>query len=163
MFFSHVRAAAGPPIQQTSCHPFRFQNWLFMHNGALRYPPFGGVPESSEFTGCRVQIKLILSRGSIQRLGYLGADVAWARRVGTCTSHTENPAGSRLGDRPPKNPAGKRAGPALREFGSGLLHFLTGSAHVILSLPPSPSAQDPVMTAVLSLTAEAHRQGARDP
>ena len=35
LFFSHVRAAAGPPIQQTNCHPFRFQNWLFMHNGAL--------------------------------------------------------------------------------------------------------------------------------
>jgi glutamine amidotransferase len=35
LFFSHVRAAAGPPIQQTICHPFRYQNWLFMHNGAL--------------------------------------------------------------------------------------------------------------------------------
>jgi glutamine amidotransferase len=35
LFFSHVRAAAGPPIQQTNCHPFRYQNWLFMHNGAL--------------------------------------------------------------------------------------------------------------------------------
>jgi glutamine amidotransferase len=30
LFFSHVRAAAGPPIQQTNCHPFRFENWLFM-------------------------------------------------------------------------------------------------------------------------------------
>ena len=35
LFFSHVRAAAGPPIQQTNCHPFRFGNWLFMHNGAI--------------------------------------------------------------------------------------------------------------------------------
>jgi predicted glutamine amidotransferase len=35
LFFSHVRAAAGPPIQQTNCHPFRFENWLFMHNGVL--------------------------------------------------------------------------------------------------------------------------------
>jgi len=35
LFFTHVRAAAGPPIQQTNCHPFRFQNWLFMHNGAI--------------------------------------------------------------------------------------------------------------------------------
>jgi glutamine amidotransferase len=35
LFLSHVRAAAGPPIQQTNCHPFRFENWLFMHNGAL--------------------------------------------------------------------------------------------------------------------------------
>jgi predicted glutamine amidotransferase len=35
LFFSHVRAAAGPPIQQTNCHPFRYQNWMFMHNGFL--------------------------------------------------------------------------------------------------------------------------------
>ncbi|MET0734847.1 MAG: class II glutamine amidotransferase [Microbacterium sp.] len=35
LFFTHVRAAAGPPIQQTNCHPFRYENWLFMHNGAL--------------------------------------------------------------------------------------------------------------------------------
>lgn len=35
LFFSHVRAAAGPPIQQTNCHPFQHENWLFMHNGVL--------------------------------------------------------------------------------------------------------------------------------
>lgn len=35
LFFSHVRAAAGPPIQQSNCHPFRHGNWLFMHNGAI--------------------------------------------------------------------------------------------------------------------------------
>jgi len=35
LFFCHVRAAAGPPIQQTNCHPFRHENWLFMHNGVL--------------------------------------------------------------------------------------------------------------------------------
>ncbi|HEX6366946.1 MAG TPA: class II glutamine amidotransferase [Agromyces sp.] len=35
LFFSHVRAAGGPPIQQTNCHPFRYENWLFMHNGFL--------------------------------------------------------------------------------------------------------------------------------
>jgi glutamine amidotransferase len=35
LFFSHVRAAAGPPIQQTNCHPFRHQNWMFMHNGGI--------------------------------------------------------------------------------------------------------------------------------
>ncbi|MGD8169030.1 class II glutamine amidotransferase [Herbiconiux sp. P16] len=35
LFFSHVRAAAGPPIQQTNCHPYRYENWLFMHNGYL--------------------------------------------------------------------------------------------------------------------------------
>jgi glutamine amidotransferase len=35
LFFTHVRAAAAPPIQQTNCHPFRHDNWLFMHNGAI--------------------------------------------------------------------------------------------------------------------------------
>ncbi len=35
LFFCHVRAAAGPPIQQTNCHPFRHDNWLFMHNGGI--------------------------------------------------------------------------------------------------------------------------------
>ena len=35
LFFTHVRAAAGPPVQQTNCHPFRHENWLFMHNGAI--------------------------------------------------------------------------------------------------------------------------------
>ncbi|MCC2033156.1 class II glutamine amidotransferase [Microbacterium allomyrinae] len=35
LFFTHVRAAAGPPIQQTNCHPFRHERWLFMHNGAI--------------------------------------------------------------------------------------------------------------------------------
>jgi predicted glutamine amidotransferase len=35
LFFCHVRAAAGPPIQQTNCHPFRSKNWLFMHNGVV--------------------------------------------------------------------------------------------------------------------------------
>jgi len=47
LFFSHVRAAAGPPIQQTNCHPFRFQNWLFMHNGALA--GFGSVKRDLTF------------------------------------------------------------------------------------------------------------------
>ena len=45
------------------------------------------------------------------------------------------------------------SGRPLREFRSRILHFLTGSAHVILSPPPSLSAQDPVMTAALSPTA----------
>jgi len=35
IFFGHVRAAAGPPIQRTNCHPFRHGNWMFMHNGFL--------------------------------------------------------------------------------------------------------------------------------
>jgi predicted glutamine amidotransferase len=35
LFFSHVRAAAAPPVQQTNCHPFRYGDWMFMHNGYL--------------------------------------------------------------------------------------------------------------------------------
>jgi glutamine amidotransferase len=35
LFFAHVRAALGPPIQRTNCHPFRHEKWLFMHNGAI--------------------------------------------------------------------------------------------------------------------------------
>jgi predicted glutamine amidotransferase len=39
MFLAHVRATTGTPVQQTNCHPFRHQNWLFVHNGLLRdYP-----------------------------------------------------------------------------------------------------------------------------
>ena len=47
LFFSHVRAAGGPPIQQTNCHPFRYENWLFMHNGFLA--DFGKVKRDLTF------------------------------------------------------------------------------------------------------------------
>jgi len=47
LFFSHVRAAGGPPIQQTNCHPFRYENWLFMHNGFLA--DFGTVKRDLTF------------------------------------------------------------------------------------------------------------------
>jgi predicted glutamine amidotransferase len=32
---AHVRATSGTPVQQTNCHPFRHDRWLFMHNGLL--------------------------------------------------------------------------------------------------------------------------------
>src|SRR6185436_2782488 len=32
---AHVRAAIGSPVQQTNCHPFRHDRWLFVHNGFL--------------------------------------------------------------------------------------------------------------------------------
>lgn len=35
LFFAHVRAGTGSPVQQTNCHPFRYRNWLFMHNGFI--------------------------------------------------------------------------------------------------------------------------------
>lgn len=36
MVFAHVRASTGTAVQQTNCHPFRYGNWLWMHNGVLR-------------------------------------------------------------------------------------------------------------------------------
>ena len=33
LFFTHVRAAIGSPVQETNCHPFRHGRWLFVHNG----------------------------------------------------------------------------------------------------------------------------------
>ena len=33
--FAHIRASTGSAVQQTNCHPFRHDNWLWMHNGAL--------------------------------------------------------------------------------------------------------------------------------
>jgi glutamine amidotransferase len=35
LFLSHVRAATGTPVQNTNCHPFMFENWLFQHNGSV--------------------------------------------------------------------------------------------------------------------------------
>jgi glutamine amidotransferase len=36
LVFAHVRATTGTPVQQTNCHPFRYRNWLWMHNGLVR-------------------------------------------------------------------------------------------------------------------------------
>ncbi len=36
LVFAHIRASTGTAIQQTNCHPFRYQHWLWMHNGAIR-------------------------------------------------------------------------------------------------------------------------------
>ena len=33
--FAHIRASTGSAVQQTNCHPFRYENWLWMHNGYL--------------------------------------------------------------------------------------------------------------------------------
>jgi glutamine amidotransferase len=35
LFLAHVRAAIGSPVQHTNCHPFRHDNWLFVHNGYI--------------------------------------------------------------------------------------------------------------------------------
>ena len=33
---AHIRASTGSAVQQTNCHPFRYGNWLWMHNGLIR-------------------------------------------------------------------------------------------------------------------------------
>lgn len=39
MFVAHIRAATDTPAQETNCHPFRHDNWLFVHNGSIREYP----------------------------------------------------------------------------------------------------------------------------
>ncbi|MDH6519089.1 putative glutamine amidotransferase [Streptomyces sp. SAI-208] len=35
LFFAHIRATTGTAVQQTNCHPFRWDRWLWMHNGMI--------------------------------------------------------------------------------------------------------------------------------
>jgi predicted glutamine amidotransferase len=35
LLFAHIRASTGTPIQRSNCHPFRYGEWLWMHNGSL--------------------------------------------------------------------------------------------------------------------------------
>jgi glutamine amidotransferase len=35
MFFAHVRASTGTFTSRANCHPFSFDNWMFMHNGQI--------------------------------------------------------------------------------------------------------------------------------
>jgi len=35
MILAHVRASSGTAIQRSNCHPFRYQHWLFQHNGEI--------------------------------------------------------------------------------------------------------------------------------
>jgi predicted glutamine amidotransferase len=35
LFFAHVRASTTGGISRYNCHPFRYGNWLFMHNGQI--------------------------------------------------------------------------------------------------------------------------------
>ncbi len=41
LFLAHIRASTGTAIQQTNCHPFRHDQWLWVHNGLIR--GFGAV------------------------------------------------------------------------------------------------------------------------
>lgn len=35
LFLAHVRATSHATVQETNCHPFRYRNWLFVHNGEI--------------------------------------------------------------------------------------------------------------------------------
>ena len=35
-FIAHIRASTGTAVQQTNCHPFRHDRWLWVHNGAIK-------------------------------------------------------------------------------------------------------------------------------
>lgn len=35
LFLAHVRATSHATVQETNCHPFRYRNWLFLHNGEV--------------------------------------------------------------------------------------------------------------------------------
>jgi predicted glutamine amidotransferase len=35
LFFAHVRATTGTSVARHNCHPFRYGNYLFMHNGQI--------------------------------------------------------------------------------------------------------------------------------
>lgn len=35
LFFAHVRASSGSAVQETNCHPFRHERWMWMHNGSI--------------------------------------------------------------------------------------------------------------------------------
>ena len=44
LFLAYVRAAIGPPVQQTNCHPFSYGLWLFVHNGYIGDFTSSGAP-----------------------------------------------------------------------------------------------------------------------
>ncbi len=35
LLFAHIRASTGTPVQRSNCHPFRHDQWLWMHNGSV--------------------------------------------------------------------------------------------------------------------------------
>lgn len=35
LFLAHVRATSQATVQETNCHPFRYKQWLFVHNGEI--------------------------------------------------------------------------------------------------------------------------------
>jgi glutamine amidotransferase len=55
LFFAHVRSSTGTAVSRSNCHPFSFQNWVFMHNGKI-----GG------WSTCRRDIEALIHRDFYQ-------------------------------------------------------------------------------------------------
>lgn len=36
-FMAHVRSSTGASVSRSNCHPFIFENWMFLHNGQIAY------------------------------------------------------------------------------------------------------------------------------
>jgi glutamine amidotransferase len=36
LYMAHIRHSTGTPVQSTNCHPFRYANWMMVHNGLIR-------------------------------------------------------------------------------------------------------------------------------
>lgn len=58
LFFGHIRAATGGAISRENCHPFKYKNYMFMHNGMIQnYSKYSRCIESlldDEFYKLRV-------------------------------------------------------------------------------------------------------------
>ncbi|GIJ47896.1 class II glutamine amidotransferase [Virgisporangium aliadipatigenens] len=78
LFLAHIRASTGTAVQQSNCHPFRYGNWLWLHNGLIRgfaamkreltlavdpglYPHIGGSTDSE------VMFHLALTFGLVEQ------------------------------------------------------------------------------------------------
>lgn len=53
LFLAHVRATSGTAVQETNCHPFAHEGWLFVHNGLI-----------NEFHAVRRDLMMALDAGS---------------------------------------------------------------------------------------------------
>ena len=65
LFIAHVRATTGTAVQRSNCHPFRYRNWLFVHNGQIR-----------GFDVIRRELALAVSPGLFGEISGLAGDVA---------------------------------------------------------------------------------------
>jgi predicted glutamine amidotransferase len=99
LFFAHVRASTGTAVQQTNCHPFRHDRWVWMHNGSIarfaevrRELMFAVDPALFAFmegsTDSELMFYLALTfglrddpRGAVERMVGLVEQVGWAHGI----------------------------------------------------------------------------------